>query len=48
VEFCHETVAAYNALNLARFVDPWSLNKSGTVPRRGRAQVLSLELSTTT
>ena len=48
MEFRHETVAAYNALDLAYSVDPLLLSKSGTVPRRGRARVLSLELSTTT
>jgi hypothetical protein len=48
VEFRHETVAAYNALGLTRSVDPLSHSRSGTVPRRRRARVLSLELSTTT
>ena len=48
MEFRHETVADYNALDLVCSVDPFPLSQSGTGQRRGRARVVSLELSPTT
>ena len=48
MEFRHETVADYNALDLVCSVDPFPLSQSGTGQRRRRAPVVSLELSPTT
>ncbi len=47
-EFCREAVADYKVPDLVRFFDTFPLTGSGKVKRRELAQVVSLELSTTT
>ena len=47
-EFCRETVADYKVPDLVRFFDAFPLTGSGKVKRRELAQVVGLELSTTT
>ncbi|MBI1966485.1 MAG: AMP-binding protein [Gemmatimonadetes bacterium] len=47
-EFCREAVADYKVPDLVRFFDAFPLTGSGKVKRRELAQVVSLELSTTT
>lgn len=46
--FCREAVADYKVPDLVRFFDAFPLTGSGKVKRKELAQVLSLELSTTT
>jgi len=47
-EFCREAVADYKVPDLVRFFDAFPLTGSGKVKRRELAQVVGLELSTTT
>src|SRR2546426_357328 len=47
-EFCREHVADYKVPDLVRFFDAFPLTGSGKVKRRELAQVVGLELSTTT
>jgi len=47
-EFCRESVADYKVPDLVRFFDAFPLTGSGKVKRRELAQVVGLELSTTT
>jgi fatty-acyl-CoA synthase len=47
-EYCRETVADNKVPDLVRFFDAFPLTGSGKVKRRELAQVVSLELSTTT
>src|SRR5574341_557446 len=47
-EFCREAVADYKVPDLVRFFDAFPLTGRGKVKRRELAQVVSLELSTTT
>jgi fatty-acyl-CoA synthase len=47
-DFCRETVADYKVPDLVRFFDAFPLTGSGKVKRRELAQVVGLELSTTT
>jgi fatty-acyl-CoA synthase len=46
--FCRDAVADYKVPDLVRFFDAFPLTGSGKVKRRELAQVVSLELSTTT
>jgi fatty-acyl-CoA synthase len=46
--FCRDAVADYKVPDLVRFFDTFPLTGSGKVKRRELAQVVSLELSTTT
>ena len=47
-EFCREHVADYKVPDLVHFFDAFPLTGSGKVKRRELAQVVGLELSTTT
>jgi fatty-acyl-CoA synthase len=47
-DFCREAVADYKVPDLVRFFDTFPLTGSGKVKRRELAQVVGLELSTTT
>jgi acyl-CoA synthetase (AMP-forming)/AMP-acid ligase II len=47
-EFCREAIAEYKVPDLVRFFDAFPLTGSGKVKRRELAQVVSLEMSTTT
>jgi fatty-acyl-CoA synthase len=47
-EFCREAVADHKVPDLVRFFDAFPLTGSGKVKRRELAQIVSLELSTTT
>jgi fatty-acyl-CoA synthase len=47
-DFCREMVADYKVPDLVRFFDAFPLTGSGKVKRRELAQVVGLELSTTT
>jgi fatty-acyl-CoA synthase len=47
-DFCREAVADYKVPDLVRFFDAFPLTGSGKVKRRELAQVVALELSTTT
>jgi fatty-acyl-CoA synthase len=46
--FCRDALADYKVPDLVRFFDAFPLTGSGKVKRRELAQVVSLELSTTT